>query len=615
MKPILRTLTTIAESCTHAQPGPDNDILWRRRFANDPDMMHELHRYRRLMLLTILPTIATDTEDNNSFHPHAHLHPYRGRATPTPPIEHKNSPTQHKSRKEVTYGDGSKDYLPSDIRGIVEKSIVDSEDNEAMHNYSFFAATEGSSELLSKSVGNLGSGGLAASNARKKIKSASSEGRLPTPGAGVVPHMDRNPNRGTNKSNRRVSVVPLNGDSSGNVNCLTESDTAELDLLTLAELYLESRHRVFGEEWNQRQSSQARASGSLITSGGLGGTGITQRPHRLTPMVKEPALHAPVLPKISHTKPAALVTGGLHLSVNYTNNLDIEASMILRDRAKALKPRIRRLNSLDDLTSAGGGDPGDPEGSLYRPSSAPDLANKQQTATDPEGDTDQSSDMDVTPARANTPTSAPKSSDQNRPPLIGASLATSLARLNSSRPNTMDSGRVKIMSPARNRITEPKDTLLLNHRSLPSSFKKKSVKVDAKQFTDLDILREAQAAAKATTFVKQGSYPIGAKTVQGSGASSSSLATRKPVAPIGVESSTYKESGRRQSTTSDAVQLLKGKDIPSVFSSINSRPLHHSLPSRLSTPLAPPPTALAEHGRKNSRVTLTPLDQRKISAP
>ncbi|KAF2366355.1 hypothetical protein FHG87_002886 [Trinorchestia longiramus] len=629
MKPTFRNWLSASESKSNEPQIPDNDTLLRRRFANDPCMMHELHRYRRLMLLTILPNISDIDDSSSELHPQVHLRLTRDSVTPTPPIENITLSSQdHQEQKNDNLRfDNSKQILPEQKPGYSKSSSGGYPINETMHNYSFVAAAGGSSDQLSKSVGNLGSGGLAAANARKQIKSASSDGRLPTPKTGVLPAPDRNSNKPEKKcsTNKRLSVMPVtcDGTSGHNVNGLAESDTSELDLLTLAELYLESRHRVFGDEWHQRQGSQARTSGIVTAPGSIGSTGITQRPHRLSPLAAEP-LHAPVLPKVSSTKPAALLTGGLHLSVNYTNNLDMEASMILRDRAKALKPRIRRLNSLDDLTNLSvSGDPADPDGSFYRPSSAPDLANKQQSECESDAAVDARSSVDATPARANTPTSALKSTDHARPPLIGASLTTSLVRLKSSRPNTMDSARGASMSPTYDQTKEPKDIFSKNQRSLPTSFRKKSIKAGIKHFTDLDVLKETQAAVKNLSFMKQGELAVGSKTVQCVAATPTSLQARKPVAPIGSEPNSYHETKHQHSPESMLTHgnkldssFVKGRDTP--HSNVGNRPLHHSLPSRVSTPLAPPPTAVSEHGRKNSRVTLTPLtplEHRKISAP
>ena len=58
------------------------------------------------------------------------------------------------------------------------------------------------------------------------------------------------------------------------------------------------------------------------TGGGgkVGSTGIHQRPYHLAPLTKDPQL-APTLPQIG-SKAGVPAPSGLHLSVNYTNNLD-----------------------------------------------------------------------------------------------------------------------------------------------------------------------------------------------------------------------------------------------------------------------------------------------------
>lgn len=262
----------IASGCDETQA--------RRCFEHDPCMMREVLTYRKkLMLLTILPNIATDTKDiPTALHPHSHLQPPRDRITPTPPIDPKTSHgvqrlnVKHQKpahlEKKVSLNQAAKSLQPeSSITKIlplkekvkfstaspakIDDPSEDSDDSfdtdETMHNFSFVSANGGTSEQLSQSVGCIGSGGLAAANARKKIKSACSESRLPATGeSAAASPAERNTNFNEKKSGRRVSVMP------GDANGLSETDTSELDLLTLAELYLESRHRVFGDEWNQR---------------------------------------------------------------------------------------------------------------------------------------------------------------------------------------------------------------------------------------------------------------------------------------------------------------------------------------------------------------------------
>ena len=262
-------------SSTSASPSfcPPQESLYRRRFANDPDMMHELHRYRRLMLLTILPTISSETsEPSPSLHPHAHVHSKQ--ITPTPPIETNNF--QRTSVKSTS-------IAPSEVNEL-EKSCLptpefffdedfDSRENEAMSkpltesmlNFSHLGADGGTSDHLSRSVGCLGNGSTANGAARKQIKSANSETRLPTPGKGVTASEST---KNETKKLRRVSIIQGHGGEQAGLaspgNAQIESDTSELDLLTLSGLYLESRHRVFGDEWHQRQASLTRYCNQLV---------------------------------------------------------------------------------------------------------------------------------------------------------------------------------------------------------------------------------------------------------------------------------------------------------------------------------------------------------------
>lgn len=208
----------------------------------------------------------------------------------------------------------------------------------------------------------------------------------------------------------------------------------------------------------------------------------------------------------------------------------------------------------------------------------------------------------------------------------------------------MDSGRGKSVSPTRNRKENHKDVLPKNQRSLPSSFRRKSLKPDVKHFTDLDVLREAQCAVSDLPLIRQSDFTVTARSVQNKGSSGGvnpapSMPIRKIVAPIGGDSRRRHDTDAGNATMSrpgstmasvigrnlenltigrelEGPHMGRGLDGASVVAVLgNNRPLHHSLPSKLTPPLAPPPSALGEHGRKNSRVTLTPLDHRKISAP
>ena len=238
-----------------------NENHFRRRFANDPDMMYELHRYRKLMLLTILPSIGADYVDGQSaLQPKTYSRSHH--ITPTPPIDeiqHSPGPSEPTSRSQDKTAiqkplEAKTHFLPP------TNDVLDCDYEDIMHSYSYLTANGDDSDHLSRSVGCIGSGSALAAAKRKQVKSANSEHRLPIPGKNAVIAPDPNPKSDKRNTGRRYSTLAPGSESgtAGVVNGQGESDTSELDLLTLAELYLESRHRVFGDEWHQRQNLQSR---------------------------------------------------------------------------------------------------------------------------------------------------------------------------------------------------------------------------------------------------------------------------------------------------------------------------------------------------------------------
>lgn len=230
------------------------------------------------------------------------------------------------------------------------------------------------------------------------------------------------------------------------------------------------------------------------------------------------------------------------------------------------------------------------------------------------------SPLDVTPARANTPTSAPRTSDSHRHPLIGASLATSLARISSSRPDTRDSRRGNSNSPERK--SPSRLSGLYPDESDSSCFRRNGFTGarEIKHMGDLDMLQELKASMRNQMAIVNTPKFVKTKTVNSSGSLPSTppqALTKKLIAPIGVMSNdeTYESTSDQQTDPQASVlSRVNSKLLDGVVG--HQRPMHHSLPARLTIPLAPPPTALSEHGRKNSRVVLTPLDDnRKVSAP
>lgn len=245
----------------------NNVNLQKRRCANDPDMMSELHRYRKLMLLTILPSIAPDSVENKTSdipHPHAYLHSTP--ITPTPPIDdclNKQFHNKHIKNRTLSsnnlHNEFNTHFFPAPVPVDTDSYFVEESTEPNMLNLQYLSSGGATSDQLSKSVGCVGSGSAATAAARKQIKSASSENRLPAPTKGGIPLVDQpSTSKGeyVRKGNSRRQSIALQGGEA--VNGHQDSDTSELDLLTLAELYLETRHRVFGDEWHQRPAVQYR---------------------------------------------------------------------------------------------------------------------------------------------------------------------------------------------------------------------------------------------------------------------------------------------------------------------------------------------------------------------
>ncbi|KAG7163076.1 uncharacterized protein LOC121873234 [Homarus americanus] len=402
--------------------------LAKRRFANDPAMMRELKRYQNLMLLTLLPAITSEA-DYTLNRPHVDDN-----------TDHSAVRGQPEGAEDVDKDKDHNEHLPLPVPtdGIV--------------GVAQYSASRRNSQQA-KSAGSHGSrrnksfpAGPASAGTRLPLAVYNPLDTSPRPKPRRKSHEDASPQRRPRRKNqdeengRRRKSQGDDGQQGWKEDELTDalggsgssgaaggSGGGELDLLTLAALYLESRHRVFGQEWHHRPDNIA----NIRPTTQLGGTGVA-RPRRLTPLSptdtsptkdqtgggKEPRTFSAVIP----------TPAGLHLSVNYTHNLDLEESAFIAERARALRPRLRRLNSMDDLL------PGTPNAlsrDLQKATSAPDLSHsghgKRTLANmhlSPTSSVESISPPLVTPARANTPTEAKQSAALVRPQMVGGSLAT-----------------------------------------------------------------------------------------------------------------------------------------------------------------------------------------------
>ena len=197
---------------------------WRRRLANDPAMMKELYRYQKLMLLTLVPSISPDNVINQSnSHPHSHVH---GKADQAIEDYANLCQAQGSSRRQsITNFESLEDKVSDEML----PGLVHSYENKYDKN-SKIKQGKVNTKYRRSSVGQLN---IESISKDKKIYDNSSR--------------TNNFNIGYKDQTINSTTFP---DSS---NLSYDGPGGNLDLLTLAALYLESRQRIFGDEWNQRQ--------------------------------------------------------------------------------------------------------------------------------------------------------------------------------------------------------------------------------------------------------------------------------------------------------------------------------------------------------------------------
>ncbi|XP_050715115.1 uncharacterized protein LOC126997927 isoform X2 [Eriocheir sinensis] len=395
--------------------------LSKRRLANDPAMMRELKRYQELMLKTLLPSISSGDGEHHYALPrpqHAQQSPdilpaHRGQpdGTDNPP---EKPPSEHLPRPEPT------DAISGATQHVSPRlcSSFNTSKSACSHG------SQGSRTMPS---------GPASAGTRLPYTIYNPMDTSPRPSHRRRSNEEASPRKKVHRrshdegANRKRS----HGDGGGeeeelDPSRLSGANGGELDMLTLAALYLESRHRVFGQEWHHRPDLPANARATNQVGGtGLGGPGIV-RPRRLSPL--SPSDTPPKDGEEDGDKESRMFSAlmptpaGLHLSVNYTHNLGLDESFYLAERARALRPRLRRLNSMDDLLPSSPGHPSSPN-ELQKATSAPDLSNSAHGRKG-QLETESLSPPLVTPARANTPTEARHSAAMVRPQMVGGSLAT-----------------------------------------------------------------------------------------------------------------------------------------------------------------------------------------------
>ncbi|XP_063586009.1 uncharacterized protein LOC134763466 [Penaeus indicus] len=435
-------------SGTNGTTGRDSvSDLTKRRHANDPAMMRELKRYQNIMLLTLLPSITGEAD-------HAHQHAHRHQDTNGDAAQRRTWFGDHEHvagrsllpRPEATDGFPGVAHQPQAAARRSPQKVKSAGSQDASDRAEKPGAQPSGSASAGTRLPMTVHNPLETSPRRKGKKKNSDEGGGGGGGGGSRRRRSHEEWRATEDFGEAAGA----GEGTG-------GNTTELDLLTLAALYLESRHRVFGNEWHRRPESISNTRPTAQ----IGNTGIA-RPRRLTPLSSEPS----GVTKVAGEKKRYSFSGvipapaGLHLSVNYTQNLDLDESMYMAERARALRPRLRRLNSMDDIMPTPLSTPNNPP---QRVTSAPDLSQSHngrqsfaahlfKSSSSPES----ISPPLVTPARANTPTEAKHSAALVRPQIVGGSLATYSAVEDASPPRHAAEGpeRIAVGEAARNILSK-----------------------------------------------------------------------------------------------------------------------------------------------------------------
>ncbi|KAK7070603.1 hypothetical protein SK128_008964 [Halocaridina rubra] len=428
------------------------DLSKRRRHANDPAMMRELKRYQRIMLLTSLPLISSE-DDVGYVHPPSQNHnldadfmslrfPSHGLQAPETVFEQeaaeldKNLNSEHLPKPEPTDTVVSGPHSPLCKSPQQAKSACGTRCGESK---TLTSAPASAGTRLPLTVCNP----LLSPKRNNKKKSQEEIGQLRKRSQEDIA-------KEVGDVGGRISGPTMNGPSVGAM------AGGDLDLLTLAALYLESRHRVLGQEWHYRPENAANVRtncngckncycqvnrnvlshrtadlfkvGPTAATQQVGAMGLA-RPRRLSPLSPSREGKDNQTRRLEHRRSFSGVMpapAGLHLSCNYTHNLGLDESEYLEKRARALKPRLRRLNSLEDVSAT---PLTSPDHSLHRPTSAPDISHNNNgkhhnARRDSQGSQESFSPTLATPARANTPTGAENSAALSRPQIVGGSLAT-----------------------------------------------------------------------------------------------------------------------------------------------------------------------------------------------
>lgn len=222
--------------------------LSRRRLANDPAMMRELKRYQELMLKTLLPTISSSESDHHALqrqhHPQETIDPLvTHRGQPDGMDDPEKAPNEHLPRPEPTdaIAGMSQQHL-TPLRRTASYTTKSACSHGSQGSKSVPSGPASAGTRLPHTVYNPMDTSPRPSQRRRSNDETSPRWRT----------QRRSHDEGPHRRRSHGDEVEEEEEEDVDASRVTGTNAGELDLLTLAALYLESRHRVFGQEWHHR---------------------------------------------------------------------------------------------------------------------------------------------------------------------------------------------------------------------------------------------------------------------------------------------------------------------------------------------------------------------------
>ena len=229
--------------------------LSRRRLANDPAMMRELKRYQELMLQTLLPTISSSEGEYHHALPRQHyaqdspdtLPAQRGQ--PDGMDDPDGSPNEHLPRPEPTDAiAGTSQQRLTPLRRTASYTTKSACSHGSQGSRTMPSGPASAGTRLPHAVYNPMDTSPRPSHRRRSSEETSPRWKTNRRSHDEGPHRRRS--HGDEAEDEEEDVEPSR---------VAETNAGELDLLTLTALYLESRHRVFGQALHHRSDAPANA--------------------------------------------------------------------------------------------------------------------------------------------------------------------------------------------------------------------------------------------------------------------------------------------------------------------------------------------------------------------